>query len=430
MNTGILYGRFKLMLFVFIVAAHAATAQPAKEYGFAFDNFSDPEFSWEIYRSSFYGIPESPVSGAFDALFYEAAFKSAISKSGNCYGISLLALLMNRDGGHMGYCAPPYQYSGDLNGGGGPADPKLRRVINVLHGHQLSLASIMEMLDQIGGSHSHDGAVMIKRCEAILAKEGSCIVSVTKSFNPSDGGHSMIAYGIEGNKILLVDPNRLWANTNSGHRDWYTGELNYIECGSGYWKFDMKGHGMWPTGAGHLTVYPLSVAAPTGRVPSSLGLSVGQLLAKIFIVSKGGGASILQATDDRNRRLFLPGSKRIDCDTLTGMRSIVPWFPSVGSGDGSPFPFELYFSVRHPKHILLEFVTGDKGALVGAGNNDSFIALDCPAPRDTVLVKISGAGTAAPSYEIIRSAAPSLIRGKTSRDLDLVASGLRRMNRM
>jgi hypothetical protein len=398
-----------------VVLIPRLSAQPAKEYGFGFNNFSDPELGWDIYRNSFYGIPESPASAAFDAIFYEAAFKSAISKSGNCYGISLLALLMVRDGGEMGYCAPPYQYSGDMNSGAGPTDPKLRRVINVLHGHQLSLASIMEMLDQIGGSHSHDGSVVIKRCETLIAKEGPCIVSVTKSFNPSDGGHSMIAYAATGNKIMLVDPNRIWANTNDAHRHWYEADSNYIECGSGYWKFDMKSMlpaPLWPTGAGHLTVYPLSVAAPTGRVPSSLGLNAAELLAKIFIVSKSSDATVLQVSDGKGKRLFKPGSKEIDCDTTTGMRSIVPWFPSVSIDNPGPFPFEMYFSVRTPRYLEVELYTGKTGAVFGLGNNDSYVTLDCETPGDTITVAVSGIGTPKPSYEILRSKKSMIASGK------------------
>ncbi|MFA6234376.1 MAG: hypothetical protein WC824_09390, partial [Bacteroidota bacterium] len=376
---------------------------PAKEYGFGFDNFKDLSVSWEIFQNSFYGIPESSAAAAFDALFYELGFKEKICASGNCFGMSLLSILMNRDGGHMGYCAPPYQYSGDMNYGGGPSDAKLRRVINILQGHQLSLACIMEMLDQITGLHSQDGSKVIKRCEATIAKEGPCIISVTKTLNPSDGGHAMIAYAVAGDKIMVVDPNRVWANTNDGHRDWYEGDLNYIECMPGNWKFFLNDTITWPTSKGHLTVYPVSVAEPTGRTPTSLGLNVSDLLAKIFIVSKSSGATILQVSDASGKRLFLPDSKAIDVDSASGMRSIVPWFPSVTSENAGPFPFELYFSIRTPSYLEVEFITGKTGAVFALGSSASFVRIDCSTPEDTVLVAVSGIGTSAPSYKILRS---------------------------
>lgn len=400
--------RLLLMLLVVTAAVPAQIeAQPAREFGFGFNNFGDPVLSWDIYRNSFYGIPEYESASAFDALFYEAVFKSTISAPGNCFGISLLSLVMNRDGGHMGFCAPPYQYSGGMTSpGSGPSDANLRRVINILHGHQLSLACITDMLDQIGGMHTQDGSVVIKRCAAIIAKEGPCILSVTKSFNPSDGGHSMIAYAVDGDKILLVDPNRLWASTDPGHRDWYQNKLNFVECGAGYWKFDMKGHGIWPSGAGHLTVYPLSVAEPTGRSPSSLGLNASELVAKIFIVSKSSGATLLQVTDERGRRLFLPGSKAIDGDTATGLRCIVPWFPSVPDNHTEPFPFELYFSIRTPQSLEVEFTTGRDGAVFGVGDTRSYATLDCATPGDTMRVMVSGIGTARMSCRVLRSSRP------------------------
>jgi hypothetical protein len=226
---------------------------------------------------------------------------------------------------------------------------------------------------------------------------------VTKTLNPSDGGHAMIAYAVSGDKIMLVDPNRVWANTNAGHRDWYDGDSNYIACTSGGWIFEMKGIDIWPSPKGHLIVYPVSVAEPTGRTPTSLGLNVGDLLAKLFIVSKSSGATILQVSDASGKRLFLPDSKAIDVDSTTGMRSIVPWFPSVTGENAGPFPFELYFSIRTPSYLEVEFTTGKTGAVFALGSSASFVRIDCSTPEDTVLVAVSGIGTSAPSYKILRS---------------------------
>src|SRR5258708_17959433 len=83
-----------------------------------FKNLKDPTFSWDLYRDTFIGIPpnEDPLSSPFDVLFYENLYKSKLSESGNCYGMSLLSLMILQNGGHLGYCAPIPQYSGDIMG--------------------------------------------------------------------------------------------------------------------------------------------------------------------------------------------------------------------------------------------------------------------------------------------------------------------------
>ena len=44
----------------------------------------------------------------------------------------------------------------------------------------------------------------------------------------------------------------------------------------------------WPTGAGNLIIIPMSLVGPPGRVPSSLGLSMGDLLSKLFLSDRSG----------------------------------------------------------------------------------------------------------------------------------------------
>src|ERR1700751_2278577 len=134
-----------------IVALATAVAFPAladdyaSNSGWRFLNFKDPTFSWDIYRDTFIGIPptEDPLSSAFDVIFYEQVYKSKLSADGNCFGMSLLNQIISKYGGHLGYCAPIRQYSGDPTATAmGPTDPTLRRVINVMHGHQVNLPTV------------------------------------------------------------------------------------------------------------------------------------------------------------------------------------------------------------------------------------------------------------------------------------------------
>ncbi len=116
-----------------------------------FDNFETDPLTWDIYRDTFIGVPPTrdPLSSAFDVLFYDNLYKSSLAKNGNCFGMSLQSLMMLKNGGHLGYCAPVNQYSGDLIGTPttGPTDNGLTRIINEMHGHQVHTESLRFFLD-------------------------------------------------------------------------------------------------------------------------------------------------------------------------------------------------------------------------------------------------------------------------------------------
>jgi hypothetical protein len=283
---------------------------PAK-YGFGFRNFVDSMFSWDIYSHSFFGVPLDPTNtwatATFDRLFYELAFKTKLpdpagnhTGAGNCFGISLMSLMMNRFGGYYGYCSPTNACKGDTNWNKpkGPYDQALRRVINIMHGRQLSVAALESYLDQAQSGHSQQSYNGFQLAKEAIAKEGPCLVSISAAANPADGsgGHTLIAYGVTENptghgQIWVVDPNRLWVVSTSRDRGWYLGDSNHIDCnlGTGSWRFRMAGDTLdWPTGSGNLIIIPMSLVGPPGRVPSSLGLSMGDLLDKLFL-SDGTG---------------------------------------------------------------------------------------------------------------------------------------------
>ena len=293
-----------------IIGGSARSQNPdpaaAEKYSWGFRNFTDTLFTWDIYSHSFFGIPVDPegtwLSATFDKLFYEQAFRKKLPDPnndgglGNCYGICLLSLMVNKFGGYYGYCAPTGSYRGDTvwSGAKGPDDPGLRRLVNIMHGRQLSLASIETYLDQAQLGHSQNSNFAVALARQAIGKEGPCVISITKTTNPiSGGGHSLIAYGVttdgSGNsKIWVVDPNRLWAVPSSRDRGWYQGDSNFVSCApGGSWNFTMKGGEVWPTSGGHLIIIPISLIGTPGRVPSSLGLSVSELLSKFFLSGQG-----------------------------------------------------------------------------------------------------------------------------------------------
>ena len=283
---------------------------PAK-YGFGFRNFADTMYTWDIYCHSYFGVPIDPSqtwgTATFDRLFFEQVFKRKLPNPagdtvglGSCFGISLMSLMMNRFGGYYGYCSPTSAYRGDTNHTNpkGPDDHTLHRIIDIMHGRQFSLAAVETYLDQFLTEPSTDSRKGFSRAQETIQKEGPCLVSITAKTNPTDGsgGHTLIAYGATGTvtqgKIWVVDPNRLWAVNTSYDRGWYQGDSNYINCNltNGNWNFRMAGDTLdWPLGGtGNIIILPLSLVGPPGRVPSSLGFAVGELLAKLFF-SDGSG---------------------------------------------------------------------------------------------------------------------------------------------
>ena len=299
-----------------VVACGVAAAQnpdptAAAKYGWGFRNFSDTMFTWDIYCHSYFGVPVDPngtwASATFDKLFYEEAFKTKLpspggsgsNSSGNCFGLSILSIMINKFGGYYGYCAPTSAYGGDTSrGGGGPSDKALRRIVNIMHGHQLGAAVLETYLDQAQSGHSQNCNNGFQLAKETIGKEGPCLVCITNQPNPADGsgGHVLIAYGtseesVGHGRIWVVDPNRLWIVNTPKDRGWYQGDSNHIDCdlGSGKWKFRMDGDTTdWPSGNGNLIILSPSMAGVPGRVPSSLGLAIGDLLDKLLLTDSQG----------------------------------------------------------------------------------------------------------------------------------------------
>ena len=176
-----------------LVAALALTfcpaivqAQYAEKNGWRFDNFKDATLPWEIYREAFIGIPSTrDVAGSgFDVLFYDQVYETEISKDGNCFGMSLMSLMMLKKGGHLGYCVPISQYSGDVfgNPATGPSDPALKRAINIMHGHQINVPTLQHILDIIGKNKNRDGEYAFQSFQFYKLKN-----------DPNSGQHHEIA---------------------------------------------------------------------------------------------------------------------------------------------------------------------------------------------------------------------------------------------
>ena len=386
----------------------------AEKKAWYIDNWPDSVLSWEIYRTSFIGIPPTrdPYSSGFDVLFYDLAFKSEISKKGNCFGMSVMSLLMLSKGGYYGFCLPIPQYSGDLYSDLGPSDPNLRKAINAIHGHQLSLPALKFMLDIIARGKQRDGIYAYNQFLYYKSKDDPTVISVTKSTSPADGGHTMVAYDakiVDGyRRIYLYDPNRSWADP--AKRTWYTSGKNYItidSTASHGWTFH-HGTDWWsgdPGGGGNIMIFPLSIVGPTARSPMSLGLSVSDILAQFFVT--GDNSEIEQITNAEGKRMYIPGTTDIDTNPATGLLNTMPWIPSDDAP--APQPGEssertlVYFMLGNPRGAVdIDLRNGKTGYQLGMVGGTSYISLRAIGGAGKDLVTLEGAGTTKPGI-IIRN---------------------------
>jgi hypothetical protein len=383
----------------------AAQAQPyAERNGWWFDNFPDATLPWDIYRESYIGIPPTrdPASSAFDVLFYDQVYKTELAKEGNCFGMSLLSLMILKKGGHFGYCQPIPQYSGDAFGDDGPTDPGLKRAINIMHGHQVNLPTLQHILEVIGKSKNRDGAYAFSSFQFYKLKNDPTLVSITKSLSPSDGGHTLVAYdavdmGGGNRRIYVYDPNRTWADP--ADRAWYTAGSNFITISGTSWSFDLGGSlGVWsgsPASGGNLLIIPISIAGPHSRSPASMGDGIiGQILTTIFI--SGSDAHIEQVTDAQGRRLFKPGTVDIDTDPATGMLTMLPWYPSDQGRARQATPLFFFHLGGSASTLSIMVKAGEQGYRLRALGPRGMVTVAARGGQGSEQVTLRHAGTLEP----------------------------------
>ena len=162
----------------------------------------------------------------------------------------------------------------------------------------------------------------------------------------------------------------------------------------------------WPTdgpddtvgsalGSGNLTIYPLSIAGPTSRTPSSLGLGVTQLLTQVFIMNGEGALDgrILQVHNRQGKRLFRDSSRYlVDWDTATGMARMVPFYPMAAPPNGVRWPFELYFHRGPLSEGVVDFWTGEGNAEIVAGDNRGYVRVRAADPELRAELEYAGIG--------------------------------------
>ncbi len=426
----------------------AAGAHEAETFSWSFPNFiGDPclpgttYYSWERYRETFIGIPSTPVmNNGFDYVFYKAAHET-LPDNGHCFGMCLMSSLIVEKGGHLGFCGPVGQYSGDLIGITkasvpimhtcdcspqadctkvlGPDDPALRRAIEEMHGYQLNLNCTQHFFDLVSTNKISSGDQAYLDVQNELNKKKFPIVCIREEALLDGGsGHAILAYKTEtvGNekRIYVYDPNRTWAIPGPGNRDWYLNNENFVKITNNNWEFDMAGPEVWSGGqidGGTISIFPTSVAGPRARNPASLGMSISALLLQIFLV--GSDSSLVQMTDGEGKKLFKPGTTKIEIDPAKGMLNASPQFrwDGLDAGAGGAQSFFVFDNVNGS--LDLEIQGGAAGYEMFVAGRSSVVRVQAHSGRGKDLVCVSDVGTKEPKVILFNSI------GAASYDVDV-----------
>ena len=335
----------------------------------AFENFSDSNVSWNIFRQCFIGVsPTESGSGNFDLIFYNDVFKNTLYNPGNCYGMDVMAMLMMVNGGCQGYCHPPYVYPPANNTNyTAPLDPNLHTAINILHGYQISQAFIGFLLDGFSLSTIRDGNQVFAQVHQYLEQGDQPIVSISTGVIPGgDSGHVVVPYfqdTLDANtrRIFVYNPDwSIYKPPGDPDHQVYTQGNNFITIkNDGTWSFPFNYPPAppWsgsPSSGGLCIAIPLSVAGKKDRLPESLFSDANQAISSIFIF--GADVKVRQITDLRSHRRLL-NAQGTDLETRPGMRTtnVLPWIPLGGGGRRDPSTVPKVYFVRgdHPMQLSL-----------------------------------------------------------------------------
>ena len=296
-----------LLIVVFLAIPSYGGDEFVEEHCWRFENttyFEDGGgttiLPWEIYVRSYIGIcpdsSEAKVLCPLDYAFYHAYNAAFAVTSGNCFGMSLLANIIYKNEGHMGFCKPIYTYSGDFDG---PASPKLDTVITIMQCHEWSHAGIMWMAENITGTHAADPNYAYEQVEYYLSMGDLPVLTLVRDI--SFVGHTLIPYKVEETSskryIYIYDPNKWYPHDSL----FYDNNENYIEINksSDNWSYQWDDTTVWGSPDGYIFATPMSIVKASSRNPLQLG-GITDAMNHIFLT----GASVSQITDDEGHKYY------------------------------------------------------------------------------------------------------------------------------
>lgn len=348
---------------------------------------------WEIYARSFIGIsPDSNTAKVLcplDYAFYKAYNAAFAVAAGNCFGMSLLANIIYKEEGHMGFCKPIYTYSGDFNG---PASAKLCTTITVMQCHEWSHSGILWMAENILGTHVKDPNYAYEQVEYYLSMGDLPVITLVK--NSDLVGHTLIPYKLEesGGKryIYIHDPNKWYPHDST----FYDDHENYIEItvGSDNWSYQFDDTTEWGSPNGYIFATPMSTVKASSRNPLQLG-GVTDAMNDVFLT----GAHISQISDSEGRKFYKTSANshnrlsEIEDDTSQRIKGVFRMPMTFAGSRTGKEPPELYFAIG-PAGRDLNFEIASVGKeykfeMAGKGNVVKLSSPPGASGRDNIVIR-------------------------------------------
>jgi len=348
----------------------------------------DTILPWEVYVRSFIGIcPDSNIAKVdcpLDYAFFKAYNAAFAVASGNCFGMSLLANIIYKEEGHMGFCKPAYTYSGGVDG---PASAKLCTTITVMQCHEWSHSGIMWLAENITGTHAKDGNYAYEQVEYYLSMGDFPVLTIVK--NTDMVGHTLIPYRVEesGSKryIYIHDSNK-WYPPDSL---FYDNHENYIEIdkSSGDWTYQWNISTVWGSPGGFIFATPMSIVKASSRNPLQLG-GITDAMNHVFLT----GANISQITDDEGHKFYKTSAgshnrlSDIEDNSSLKMKNVfrMPMTSAPVRGvrrvtRKRKNPPEIYFAIgSEGKNLNFEIVSTGKKYKFEMAGKDNIIRLSAP----------------------------------------------------
>ena len=224
-----------------------------------FDNFVKDTLSWAIFRETFIGVAPACPSD-FDQLFYTYLFRDQLASKGHCYGMDVMAMLMKKNGGHLGYCHPPYMYSGSYASNTTPVERpamiplvlptrNLRTAIEMVHVTRSIMVFFHFLLDVIVKHKTVTDAMLTSRWTITLLKMISRSSALRVIYHQK-GGHVLIPYFTETleeqRRSIYVVPTEAGIKAGPDGHDWYVNRNNFVEINAGSaWTYHMCCDTVW-----------------------------------------------------------------------------------------------------------------------------------------------------------------------------------------
>jgi hypothetical protein len=390
------------------------TSFSPKNDGWYFENFSEGDFTWDLFRESYLGVnpTENCVEAPLDCAFFELFKKTA--QYGNCGGMSLLALALFKFGGFMGFCAPASQYFG---GSDGPDRSDLKRAINILQARQFNVNGIRNIIELSQTNGINNAVKALGRVKELLAKGDYPVIVIANNLIGGDA-HTLIAYDYEDNPnstkfIHLWDPNNPY-NLDPDHYDF---SKPNPQC-----RLEIKGEQNWKYISGYFIpnkhdvieyegnnpnawcfVVPMSLIIQKARHPMSVGMAI-DAIRTLFIT--GSGSAIGQISDEKGRRFYSSESDSriswggLETDPVYRLPDCIKW-PWFNAREIRSLP-ELYFlrPSRDNQSGLKIVLNGSSYKTVYGGGKDLITLESDEKGRGREEISLTNIGADSQSVEI------------------------------